>query len=74
MNTIWVRQEQFLSYDGKYFRHTEAALDAIINLIWAKGILAKPSCTYHNGKVSHEIANEVISESGGILLDYQVFF
>ena len=74
MNTIWVGQEQFLSHDGRYFRHTEPAVDAIINLIWANGILAKPSCTYYNGKVSHDVAHEVISESEGILLDCQVFF
>lgn len=37
---------------------------------WANGILAAPCVQYQNGRMSHEVANEVLEETEDELLDY----
>lgn len=60
MQTTYIGQEKLIVYGGRYFA-MEAA-DDVVQLEWARRILAAPSVKFPNGRMSHEVAGEVLDE------------
>lgn len=44
--------------------------NAVAQIEWAYGVLAKPAVTYPNGRDSHEVAGECLDMHEDILLDH----
>jgi len=73
MQTRYIGQTKFLVLDGRLFRDTEQAREAITNIEWARDRLSMPNVRFQNGKESHEVANQMIDKAEDTLMDYQVF-
>lgn len=70
MHTFYIGQDEFIQRDGRSYRKTEESADAATNAEWADGVLARENVKFPNGRMSHEVANEVMEKSEDILLDY----
>ena len=70
MKRVYVGQVKLISFDGRYFKDCDTAVNAILNVEWAKGILAAPAVTFPNGKQSHEVANIELEKAEDTLIDY----
>lgn len=59
-----------IKFQGRLYAPTEEASNAVCQLEWAYGVLAKPAVVYPNGKCSHEVAGVVVDEFEDVLIDY----
>lgn len=62
-----------IKFDGRLFKRTEAAEQAVSDARWAKNVLAAEVCVYQNGRNSHHVAAEVLDAAEDVLLDVQMF-
>lgn len=62
-----------IKFDGRIFKRTEAALQAISDAKWAQAILSADAYTFQNGRSSHHVAAEVLDAAEDALLDAQLF-
>lgn len=70
MQKINVGQNELVKRGGRTFLLTEESEDAATSAEWADGILARENVQYPNGRMSHEVANEVLEKAEDTLLDY----
>ena len=70
MNTTYIGQEKFIQRGGRIFRMSEASEEAAMNAEWADKILQQENTRFPNGKMSHEVANEVLEKAEDVLLNY----
>lgn len=61
-------------FEGKYYPDEEELESAIVQAQWARGILAAPEVTWPNGKLSHEVASQVLEDSLDTLIAREFFF
>ena len=66
----YIGEEKFILRSGRIFRITEQSADAATNAKWAESILARTNIQFPNGRMSHEVANEVLEKAEDTLLDY----
>jgi len=62
-----------IKFDGRIFKHTEAAAQAVSDVKWARSVLASDAITFQNGRNSHHVAAEVLDAAEDALLDAQLF-
>jgi hypothetical protein len=70
MQTVEIGQHKFIKRSGLTFLITEESTDAATNAEWADGILARENVKFPNGRMSHEVANEVQEKAEDTLLDF----
>ena len=70
MQTFQIGQKEFIKRGGRTFLITEESADAATNAEWADGILARENVKFPNGRMSHEVANEVQEKAEDTLLDF----
>ncbi|KZN20852.1 MULTISPECIES: hypothetical protein [Pseudomonas] len=70
MQTTYIGQNEFIKRGGRIFRVTEESADAATSAEWADGILVRENVQFPNGRMSHEVANEVLEKAEDTLLDY----
>ncbi|MDU4254509.1 hypothetical protein [Pseudomonas sp.] len=70
MQTTYIGQEKFIQRGGRIFRITEQSTEAATNAEWADGVLARENVRFPNGRMSHEVANEMLEQAEDTLLDY----
>lgn len=70
MKTTYIGQEKFIQRGGRIFRMSETSQEAAMNAEWADKILQQENTRFPNGKMSHEVANEVLEKAEDVLLDY----
>lgn len=70
MQTFQIGHKEFIKRGGRTFLITEESADAATNAEWADGILARENVKFPNGRMSHEVANEVLEKAEDTLLDY----
>ncbi len=71
MEALLVRDS--IRFEGRLFKPCDEARNAVMQIQWARGVLAAPAVTYQNGRDSHEVAGEVIEQHEDELLDCEVF-
>ncbi|EJS3802561.1 hypothetical protein OE494_29435 [Pseudomonas aeruginosa] len=70
MQTTYVGQDKFIQRGGRIFRFTDDSAEAATNAEWADGVLARENVRYPNGRMSHEVAGEVLEKAEDTLLDF----
>jgi hypothetical protein len=70
MQTTYIGQNKFIQRSGRIFTITEQSADAATGAEWADGVLARESVQFPDGRMSHEVANEVLERAEDTLLDY----
>lgn len=70
MQTTYIGQYKFIQRGGRIFTVTELSADAATSAEWADGVLARESVQFPNGRMSHEVATEVLEKAENKLLDY----
>ncbi|EPH5795442.1 hypothetical protein ACS2R3_002951 [Pseudomonas aeruginosa] len=70
MQTTYIGQDKFIQRGGRIFRITEQSADAATSAEWADGVLARENVQLPNGRMSHEVANEVLEKAEDTLLDF----
>ena len=70
MKTTYIGQEKFIQRGGRVFRITEQSEDAATSAEWADGVLSRENIKCPNGRMSHEVAGEVLDKAEDTLIDY----
>ena len=70
MQTTYIGQEKFIQRGGRVFRITDQSTEAATTAEWADGVLSRENVQYPNGRMSHEVANEMLEQAEDTLLDY----
>ncbi|HHT5706172.1 TPA: hypothetical protein ACTZGK_004109 [Raoultella planticola] len=70
MNTTFLGQSEFIKHGGFLFLLSDESCLAVNNIEWAEKILSCDNVKFQNGRMSHEVAHEVMEESQGILLNF----
>jgi len=69
---VQIGQEKLIQRGVRFFRYTSVSADAALNAAWADTILAEAPTVFPNGKISHEVAGQVLDDAELTLLDFLV--
>lgn len=70
MQTTYVGQDKFIQRGGRIFRFTDDSAEAATSADWADSVLSRENVRYPSGRMSHDVAGEVLEKAEDALLEY----